>query len=722
MGLSFWKIDLVPMTHARFAMLLLWFLVTHVPHNLRASEDQWRRIVGAARPSTDDAIYGEGVRSTPWLTPAQQQAGFHLPPGFEISLFAAEPTIAKPLNMAFDDRGRLWLTQTTRYPYPAPLDHDPAAVDQAADAVVVLEDRSGNGAADTCTTFADGLNIPIGVLPYGDGCLCFSIPYIWYLRDTTGDGRCDQRQRLLGPFDTTRDTHGMVNSLRDGGDGWIYACHGFNNQSTVAGSDGHAVTMHSGNTFRFRPDGSRIERVTRGQVNPFGLTQDDWGYWYSADCHSKPITQLVPGASYPSFGRSHDGLGFLPPMVDHLHGSTAISGILHIAAESPLTELRQQILSGNVMTSRINRNGVRYRGATAVGHELPDFLTSDDPWFRPVDLQLGPDHAIYVADFYNRIIGHYEVPLDHPGRDRTSGRIWKITSDNTSPPPALDRQTQAAKDRLTLLRRAAGRQLPVLARELLNDSNPHVARLAAERLGETGDVDDVERLIKRLDNVVTEDHVLRQSIRIALARLLRSASESDKVWSWVKPDGPVGDTLFDILPAVPRAEATAATLRYIQRSRDPARFAERLRQVAASATPQQLQDCMKLAQGIAGDDLAAQTQWLDVLWQARSNQATPLPDDLLTWMQAVASELWEMFYRAQTSAVPPPVTWVSDRGEPWPQQERFTNQRESVSLHSSFVWGETYTGWLRSDPFDVPAEISFFWRGIMAVPTRPISS
>ena len=255
---------------------------------------------GAIEPATDPQIYGQGVRDSNWQTPSDERKGFHLAPGFEVRLFASEPMIAKPMNMAFDQRNRLWVTQTVEYPYPAKDGSKPR------DAVMILEDTNGDGTADKATKFADGLNIPIGILPYGDGCICFSIPNLLYLRDTNGDGICDKREVILGPFDTTRDTHGMINALRDGGDGWIYACHGFNNQSQVTGTDGHQVTMHSGNTFRFRPDGSRVEHVTHGQVNPFGMTTDEWGYRFSADCHSKPITQLVFGACYPSFGRPHD--------------------------------------------------------------------------------------------------------------------------------------------------------------------------------------------------------------------------------------------------------------------------------------------------------------------------------------------------------------------------------------------------------------------------------
>ena len=135
----------------------------------------------------------------------------------------------------------------------------------------------------------------------------------------------------------------------------------------------------SGNTFRFREDGSRIEQFTQGQVNPFGMTTDEWGNRYTADCHSKPITALLPGGCYPSFGRPHDGLGFAPSMMDHLHGSTAICGLVYYQAEQFPEPFRHQFYSGNVMTSRINCYAIKRRGATVSARELPYFMTSDDP-------------------------------------------------------------------------------------------------------------------------------------------------------------------------------------------------------------------------------------------------------------------------------------------------------------------------------------------------------
>ncbi len=194
----------------------------------------------------------------------------------------------------------------------------------------------------------------------------------------------------------------------------------------MSGKDGHEVEMSSGNTYRMRLDGSRLEHHTWGQVNPFGLYFDPLGNLYSADCHSSPIYQLLRGAYYPSFGKPHDGLGFAPVTIQHSHGSTAICGIQMITDPSWPAEFQGNLIIGNVMTSRINRDRVEWLGSSSKGHEQPDFLTTDDPWFRPVDLQFGPDGALYVADFYNRIIGHYEVPLTHPGRDRERGRIWRI--------------------------------------------------------------------------------------------------------------------------------------------------------------------------------------------------------------------------------------------------------------------------------------------------------
>lgn len=392
-----------------------------------------RPAVGAELSEAELAL---GVRTTEPLTPAEQQKKFKLPPGFEIQLVAAEPDINKPMNLAFDATGRLWVTTSIEYPWAAPTNRP------ARDRLMIFEDFGPDGRARKVTQFADGLNIPIGVYPFRNDdkhwkAIVWSIPYIWLLEDTDADGKADKRTPLYGPFDHTRDTHGNQASFRRGFDGWLYATHGFNNDSHVTARDGSHVDLNSGNTYRIRLDGSRIEHHTHGQVNPFGLAWDARGNLYSSDCHSAPIYQLLTGGWYPSFGKPHDGLGYAPVMLEHAHGSTAIDGAFYYNDDLWPAEYQDTFMIGNVMTSRLNRDKITFIGSTPKATEQPDFLTTTDPWFRPVDNILGPDGALYIADFYNRIIGHYEVPLTHPGRDRERGRLWRVVYKGEDGKPKL---------------------------------------------------------------------------------------------------------------------------------------------------------------------------------------------------------------------------------------------------------------------------------------------
>lgn len=375
--------------------------------------------------ATQKDKFADHVRTTEFRTPEQERKGFTLPPGFEITLFASEPQIAKPINMEFDDRGRLWVTHSTEYPMPA-------APGAGKDKITILEDTNGDGKADNFTDFQGGLNIPIGIMPVSDGAIAYSIPNVYHFTDSNNDGKADKSNVLFGEFGH-RDTHGMVSNLMRGFDGWVQSCHGYNNTSTIAGTDGDSITMVSGNTFRFRPDGSRVEQTTYGRVNPFGYAYDERGFLYSVDCHSKPIYQLIKGADYPHFGKRPTGIGFAPEMMSYELGSTALSGLVYYLGEQFPAEYRNSFYNGDVVTCKVSRNTITFKGSTPVSKKEADFLVSEDPWFRPVDIKVGPDGALYIADFYNRIIGHYEVPLNHPGRDRASGRIWKITYKGNQP-------------------------------------------------------------------------------------------------------------------------------------------------------------------------------------------------------------------------------------------------------------------------------------------------
>lgn len=389
--------------------------------------------------SNNDSLYSgthfnEHVRSTEARTPEEEKAGFKLPEGFEVQLYASEPDIGKPINIAFDASGRLWVTQSFEYPFAA-------TPGKGKDRLSILDDTDHDGRADKFTHYDDTLNIPIGIQPFNDGAATFSIPNIMFFKDTDGDGKPDHQQKLYGPFEY-RDTHGMVNNFTDGYDGWIYGCHGFTNRSNVAGADGDTIHLISGNTIRFKKDGSRIEHHTSGRINPFGLAFDELGYLYSSDCHTSPLYQLIRGGDYTQWGKE-EGMGFAPDMKPFENEATALAGLAYYADVLYPKEYRQNFFIGDVVASRIYRNSFSFKGSTPIGKRESDFLLSRDPWFRPVDVKLGPDGAIYVADFYNSIIGHYEVPLDHPKRDRIRGRIWRITyKGKTNEPVDLKKASQ----------------------------------------------------------------------------------------------------------------------------------------------------------------------------------------------------------------------------------------------------------------------------------------
>lgn len=422
-------------------------------------------IFGAVAAAQEPAP-AEYVVSAEPLTPEQERKTLHVPPGFEIQLVAAEPAIAKPVSMAFDAAGRLWVAETRTYPIETATDKTPR------DAIKILSEFGEDGRARKIETFADGLNMPDAVAPYKDGAVVFTAPDILRLQDTDGDGRADRRTVLYGPFDT-RDMHNMANNFRRGFDGWLYGGHGLANVSTVRGRDGHEVTM-AGATFRFRDDGSRIEIFGRGQVNPFGICFDPLGNVYASDCHTAPIYELLRGAVYPSFGKPHDGLGFGPIMMRHTHGSTAIAGLCYYEDDQWPDEFRGNMFVGNVVTNRVNRDRLTETGSTRIAHEMPDLVISGDPWFRPVDVQLGLDGALYVADFYNPIVAHVEVPLDHPRRDRERGRIWRVVYRGKSGKLALRPPRNLTKAPVAELVNALG------------DRNFTVRLTALNRLADTG--------------------------------------------------------------------------------------------------------------------------------------------------------------------------------------------------------------------------------------------
>lgn len=493
----------------------------------------------AARP-------GPAVEIPP---PEKQIEKFKLPPGFDVQLVASDPDIGQPMNLNFDARGRLWASSSREYPYPAkgegvePRSERFAGVGDhpPRDRLTVFEGIGPDGKPAKVTQFAGGLNIPIGNTPLGDGsaALAYSIPAIYRFVDKDGDGKSDQRTQLYARFGNV-DTHGMSNGYTRWIDGWVYGCHGFSNTSEITDAAGRVTKMRSGNTYRFREDGSHFEQFTWGQVNPFGLTFDPLGNLYSADCHTRPLYLLLRGARYPHFGDAPDGLGFGPEMMRHNHGSTGICGPAYYAADYFPQEYRDNLFVCNPVTGRINRDKLRTRGSTYECLEQPDFVSYDGNLFRPVDCIVGPDGAMYVADFCNPIIGHYEAPLDHPDRDRTHGRIWRIIwrgNDGKAPPPRMMPDlTKLDAQKLIEMLADPNLQVRTLATNYLVDAHAEAApALAKKALEQSGDAHVRAHCLWVLERLgalddVTLDKFAEDEDRLVRVHAMRILAER-KMWS-----------------------------------------------------------------------------------------------------------------------------------------------------------------------------------------------
>ena len=640
------------------------------------------------------------IRESEPLTPEQEHKALTVRDGFKIQLFASEPMINKPINLAWDKRGRLWVSSTVEYPYAAKKDRwsdsKGSSVHGSRDAIKILEDTNGDGKADKVIDFADKLNIPTGVLPWHkpehkDGCIAWSIPNIWYFADTDGSGTCDHREVLFGPLGYERDTHGMCSSFRLGPDGWVYATHGFNNTSKAVARDGSTVEMNSGNVFRFQPDGSRIEIWSRGQVNPFGLCFDRRGNLYSADCHSSPIYQLLRGAFYPSFGKPHDGIGFGPAMIEHTHGSTGICGITYLDRGVWGTEWNDHMLIGNPVTSRVNHDRIEFSGSTPKAKEEADFITSKDPWFRPVDLCLGGDGALYVADFYNRIIGHYEVPLEHPGRDRKRGRIWRIVKEKGSAAPEP-------------------MEIPTLSQNPIDDlksKSAFVRRAAASHFQQAPNLAALRPLLQLHEETPSDDSHLKHVALMAIREHLKLPGAFD--------DPSATKLIPNRLLLAASSPDSAAFL--MNRLEDPLQRSDKipiLKHIAHHGSAEIVTSAIAFARNEQGGDLLARSERLHalVLGLEERGQLKPHPD-LVDWGQKLARRILQE--SGDPSWRPRPHPSDPTAPSPWNIQRRSCRDGKSVEVISSLPYTgkrtEALTGILRSKPFAAPAKLSFWLCG-----------
>ncbi|MES2922523.1 MAG: PVC-type heme-binding CxxCH protein [Verrucomicrobiota bacterium] len=390
-------------------------------------------------------------------SPEQERAGFTLPAGYSAELVASEEQgVGKPITVTWDRHGRMWTMTALEYPVDANENEDTARElyqKGGRDRVLVFDEPNGPG-PQTPRVFADGLAIPLGVLPTEDGAFVQHGSEIRRYRDSDGDGKADGFEIVLEGFGI-QDSHLFPHQFERTPAGWIYLAQGAFNYSKVRRpgglrfDDGSAtVEFNNCKLARFRADGSAFEPLTGGPNNIWGLAISRNGETFVQEANDLgyPVAEFAPGTHYPtgSGKKMRDDAPILPASThEATMGGTGLSGLaLADDTGSPFAEGHNDgavFYVANPITSRIQVVTLARDGS---GHPVykkgADFMLSNDPWFRPISAHFGPDGCLYVADWYNKIISHNEVPRAHPDRDKTRGRIWRIRHESQKPAPRVD--------------------------------------------------------------------------------------------------------------------------------------------------------------------------------------------------------------------------------------------------------------------------------------------
>ncbi len=409
-------------------------------------------------------------KKSPPFSPKEALETIQVDPAWRVDLFASEPMFADPVAMDIDEDGRIYVVQDSGYP----LD-----TEDAVGKVWLLEDTNGDGKPDKSTLFAEKLVMPTGVMRWKKGILVTDAPNLWYLEDTNGDGKADIKKAILTGFAFTNPQH-TVNSPTYGLDNWIYLAHeGFASAVVFAkkfgdmGSDirfvdrpGAPSVKNERRNVRFRPDSNQLE--TTSSTSQFGISFDDYGHLLTVN-NSNHAREEVLAARY------------LTRNPDLLAGSTMQDVSDHGAAAqvfSIVKNPRFELLSGaGIFTSAcgitwfhggtfvaepvhgiVHRDNWIPNGATYTAkraRENVEFLASTDNWFRPVNFYIGPDDALYLVDYYRKVIEHpewtsrevYESKDIYDGKDL--GRIYRLTQTGapSQPFPRL-RLSQASDEEL----------------------------------------------------------------------------------------------------------------------------------------------------------------------------------------------------------------------------------------------------------------------------------
>ncbi len=397
------------------------------------------------------------------LSPADSMKHFHLPEGFHVELFAAEPEIVKPIAMSFDERGRLWIAESTDYPNT--IEQHPER--EGSDKILVCDNTQSPNVADhKFHLFADKLNIPTSLLPIHGGVLVSVAPHLLHLKDSRAAENKDMMPASLRKIILTGfgrgDTHGTISNLHYGLDNWIYGSVGYDGGTVQAGGVEHRFRQ---GFFRFRPDGSDFEALGQTSNNTWGLGISAAGDIFGSTANNEHSVLLaIPNRYYEAVRGWHgsavvgieDHKLFHPVtddvrQVDNFGGYTAAAGSELITAHNfPPDYCNHASLVCEPTGHLVHLDWLVPQGSGFVAHDGFNLLASSDAWTAPIAAQVGPDGAVWVLDWYTPVVQHNPTPHGFqtgqgaayvtPLRDKTHGRIYRIVADGFKTPvyPKLD--------------------------------------------------------------------------------------------------------------------------------------------------------------------------------------------------------------------------------------------------------------------------------------------
>tara|TARA_R110002111_G_scaffold258083_1_gene326901 strand:- start:157029 stop:159647 length:2619 start_codon:yes stop_codon:yes gene_type:complete len=351
-------------------------------------------------------------------TPQESQKKFELPEGFEINLFASEvefPELKNPVQFAFDSKGRLWVCTMASYPQYLPGKN----VD---DKILIFEDTNGDGRADKQTVFADGLHLPTGIELGDGGAYVAQQPNLVFLKDTDGDDHADYREIVLHGFDSA-DSHHSISAFNWGPGGDLYFQEGTFHHSQVETPYGPRRLKNAG-IFRYEPRTEKFDIfVSYNFANPWGHTFDRWGQNFVADASGGANYYGTAFSGDLDYPRKHAGMNqFLKKQWRPTAGCEFVS-----SGQFPEDMQGNYLLNNCIGFHGVLQYKMKEDGSGFAADPVEPLVTSTDTNFRPVDLQFGPDGALYLIDWFNPLVGHMQHSIRDPNRDAQHGRIWRVT-------------------------------------------------------------------------------------------------------------------------------------------------------------------------------------------------------------------------------------------------------------------------------------------------------